>query len=56
MIIIVLAANALRWWYIAALGQRCTTRVIACLCTACNAALRTVRIRCEVRAIAAARP
>jgi methyltransferase len=96
MIAIVLAANALRWWCIAALGQRWTTRVIvlpgvplvrtgpyrwfrhpnyfavvvegaalplagsawitACVFTVLNAALLTVRVRCEVRAIAAAVP
>jgi methyltransferase len=96
MIAIVLAANALRWWCIAALGQRWTTRVIvlpgvplvktgpyrwfrhpnyfavvvegaalplagsawitACVFTVLNAALLTVRVRCEVRAIAAALP
>jgi methyltransferase len=96
MIALVVAANALRWWCIATLGQRWTARVIvlpgmplvkagpyrwfahpnyvavvvegaalplagsawitACTFTALNAALLTVRLRCETRALAAAAP
>ncbi len=96
MIAVVVAANALRWWCIATLGQRWSARVIvmpgmplvtagpyrwfahpnyvavvvegaalplagsawitACTFTALNAALLTVRLRCETRALAAAVP
>lgn len=92
MIAVVVAANALRWWCIATLGERWSARVIvmpgkplvrtgpyrwfahpnyaaviiegaalplagsawitACAFTAANAALLTVRIRCETRALA----
>ena len=95
MLIVVVAANALRWWCIATLGPRWTARVIvipglplvrsgpyrwfahpnyvavvvegaalplvgsawitACTFTVLNAALLTVRLRCETRALAAAR-
>jgi methyltransferase len=94
MLVVTLAANALRWWCIATLGQRWTARVIvlpgtplvrsgpyrwfphpnyaavmtegaalpltgsawitACAFTVLNAALLTLRIRCETRALAAA--
>src|ERR1022692_1075509 len=94
MIVVVVAANALRWWCIATLGPRWTARVIvipglplvnagpyrwfrhpnyvavivegaalplvgsawitACTFTLANAALLTVRLRCETRALAAA--
>lgn len=94
MFAVVLAANAFRWWCIATLGQRWTTRVIvvpglplvrsgpyrwfahpnyvavvvegaalplvgsawitACAFTVLNAALLTVRLRCEIRALGAA--
>jgi methyltransferase len=94
MIAVVVAANTLRWWCVATLGERWTARVIvipgaplvstgpyrwfahpnyvavvvegaalplvggawitACAFTAANAALLTVRIRCETRALAAA--
>jgi methyltransferase len=96
MLVVVLAANALRWWCIATLGGRWSARVIVLpgvplvrsgpyrwfahpnyvavivegaalplvgtawitsICfTALNAVLLTVRIRCEVRALAAASP
>ena len=96
MLIVVVAANALRWWCIATLGPRWTARVIvipglplvrsgpyrwfahpnyvavvvegaalplvgsawitACTFTVLNAALLTVRLRCETRALAAASP
>ena len=96
MLVVVVAANALRWWCIATLGQRWTARVIvipgmplvrsgpyrwfahpnyvavviegaalplvgsawitACTFTVLNAALLTVRLRCETRALAAAAP
>jgi methyltransferase len=96
MLAVTLAANGLRWWCIATLGDRWTARVIvlpgeplvrsgpyrwfahpnyvavivegaalpltgsawitACAFTAANAALLTVRIRCEVRALAVAAP
>jgi methyltransferase len=96
MLVVVLAANALRWWCIATLGDRWSARVIvlpgvplvrsgpyrwfahpnyvavivegaalplvgsAWITSACftiaNAALLTVRIRCEVRALADAAP
>lgn len=96
MFAVVLAANALRWWCIATLGQRWSTRVIvvpglplvrsgpyrwfahpnyvavvvegaalplvgsawitACAFTVLNAILLTVRLRCEIRALAAAVP
>jgi len=96
MLVVVLAANALRWWCITTLGERWSARVIvlpgaplvrsgpyrwfahpnyvavivegaalplvgsAWITAACftiaNAALLTVRIRCEVRALAAAAP
>jgi len=96
MVAVVLAANALRWWCIATLGQRWTMRVIvipgrplvrsgpyrwfahpnyiavvaegaalplvgsawitACAFTVLNAVLLTVRLRCEIRALAAAAP
>jgi methyltransferase len=96
MLVVVLAANALRWWCIATLGERWSARVIvlpevplvrsgpyrwfahpnyvavivegaalplvgsAWITAACftllNAVLLTVRIRCEVRALAAASP
>ena len=96
MLAVVIAANTLRWWCIATLGQRWTTRVIvipglplvrsgpyrwfahpnyvavvvegaalplvgsawitACAFTVLNAALLTVRLRCETRALAAAAP
>ena len=96
MIVLVVAANALRWWCIATLGPRWSARVIvmpgmplvrtgpyrwfahpnyvavvvegaalplagsawitACTFTAANAALLTVRLRCETRALAAAAP
>jgi methyltransferase len=96
MITVVVAANTLRWWCIATLGQRWTARVIvipgmslvragpyrwfahpnyvavivegaalplagsawitACAFTVANAALLTVRVRCETRALAAAAP
>lgn len=92
MIVIVVAANGLRWWCVSALGERWTARVIvlpgaplvrrgpyrwfahpnyvavviegaalplagsawitACAFTAANAALLTVRLRCETRALA----
>jgi len=95
MLIVVVAANALRWWCIATLGPRWTARVIvipglplvrsgpyrwfahpnyvavvvegaalplvgsawitACTFTVLNAALLTVRLRCETRALAAGR-
>jgi methyltransferase len=94
MLVVVVAANSLRWWCIATLGQRWTARVIvipglplvrsgpyrwfahpnyvavvvegaalplvgsawitACTFTVLNAALLTVRLRCETRALAAA--
>ena len=94
MLTVTVAANALRWWCIATLGERWTARVIvlpgaplvrsgpyrwfghpnyvavivegaalpltgsawitAIVFTVLNAALLTVRIRCEVRALAAA--
>jgi methyltransferase len=94
MIVVVLAANALRWWCIATLGPYWSARVIvipgttlvrsgpyrwfahpnyvaviiegaalplagsawitACTFTVLNAALLTVRLRCETRALAAA--
>ena len=94
MIVLVIAANALRWWCIASLGPRWSARVIvtpglplvrsgpyrwfrhpnygavivegaalplagsawitAATFTVLNAALRTVRVRCESRALAAA--
>jgi methyltransferase len=96
MLAVTLAANALRWWCIATLGERWTARVIvlpgaalvrsgpyrwfahpnyvavivegaalpltgsawitACVFTVLNAALLTVRIRCETRALTAAAP
>jgi methyltransferase len=96
MLAVTVAANALRWWCIATLGERWTARVIvlpgaplvrsgpyrwfahpnyvavivegaalplagsawitACAFTVLNAALLTVRIRCETRALAAAAP
>ena len=96
MLAVTLAANGLRWWCIATLGDRWTARVIvlpgeplvrsgpyrwfahpnyvavivegaalpltgsawitACAFTAANAVLLAVRIRCEVRALAAAAP
>jgi methyltransferase len=96
MLVVVVAANALRWWCIATLGERWSARVIvlpevplvrsgpyrwfahpnyvavivegaalplvgsAWITAACftilNAVLLTVRIRCEVRALAAAVP
>lgn len=96
MLVLVLAANALRWWCVATLGPRWTTRVIVipgmplarsgpyrwfahpnyvavavegvalpltgsawitcCAFTVLNAALLTVRLRCETRALAAAAP
>jgi methyltransferase len=96
MLALTLAANGLRWWCIATLGERWTARVIvlpgeplvrsgpyrwfahpnyvavivegaalpltgsawitACVFTVANAVLLTVRIRCEVRALAAAAP
>jgi methyltransferase len=96
MLAVTLAANGLRWWCIATLGDRWTARVIvlpgeplvrsgpyrwfahpnyvavivegaalpltgsawitACAFTAANAVLLTVRIRCEVRALAVAAP
>jgi methyltransferase len=96
MIAVVIAANALRWWCIAALGACWSARVIvvpgrplvrtgpyrwlrhpnyaaviiegaalplagsawitAAAFTVANAALLTVRIRCEVRALGAVRP
>jgi methyltransferase len=96
MLVVVVAANALRWWCIATLGDRWSARVIvlpgvplvrsgpyrwfshpnyvaviaegaalplvgsAWITSACftiaNAALLTVRIRCEVHALAAAAP
>ena len=95
MLIVVVAANALRWWCIATLGPRWTARVIvipglplvrsgpyrwfahpnyvavvvegaalplvgsawitAITFTVLNAALLTVRLRCETRALAAGR-
>ena len=94
MLVVVVAANSLRWWCIATLGQRWTARVIvipglplvrsgpyrwfahpnyvavvvegaalplvgsawitACTFTVLNAALLTVRLRCETRALAVA--
>jgi methyltransferase len=94
MLAVTVAANALRWWCIATLGERWTARVIvlpgaplvrsgpyrwfahpnyvavivegaalpltgsawitACAFTVLNAALLTVRIRCETAALAAA--
>jgi methyltransferase len=94
MLAVTVAANALRWWCIATLGERWTARVIvlpgaplvrsgpyrwfahpnyvavivegaalpltgsawitACTFTVLNAALLTVRIRCETRALASA--
>jgi methyltransferase len=94
MLAVTVAANALRWWCIATLGERWTARVIvlpgaplvrsgpyrwfahpnyvavivegaalplagsawitACAFTVLNAALLTVRIRCEAGALAAA--
>ncbi len=94
MLVVVVAANALRWWCIATLGPRWTARVIvipgmplvrsgpyrwfahpnyvavvaegaalplvgsawitACVFTVLNAALLTVRLRCETRALAMA--
>ena len=94
MLVVVVAANSLRWWCIATLGQRWTARVIvipglplvrsgpyrwfahpnyvavvvegaalplvgsawitACTFTVLNAALLTVRLRCETRALAMA--
>ena len=96
MLALTVAANALRWWCIATLGERWTARVIvlpgaplvrsgpyrwfahpnyvavivegaalpltgsawitACVFTVANAVLLTVRIRCEVRALASADP
>ena len=96
MLVVVVAANTLRWWCIATLGPRWTARVIvipgmplvkggpyrwfahpnyvavvvegaalplvgsawitACTFTVLNAALLTVRLRCETRALAAAAP
>ena len=96
MLVVVVAANALRWWCIVTLGPRWTARVIvipglplvrsgpyrwfahpnyvavviegaalplvgsawitACTFTVLNAALLTVRLRCETRALAAAAP
>src|SRR5215467_13309726 len=96
MLVVVVAANSLRWWCIATLGQRWTARVIvipglplvrsgpyrwfahpnyvavvvegaalplvgsawitARTFTVLNAALLTVRLRCETRALAAAAP
>jgi methyltransferase len=96
MLAVTVAANALRWWCIATLGERWTARVIvlpgaplvrsgpyrwfphpnyvavivegaalplagsawitACAFTVLNAALLTVRIRCEIGALAAAAP
>lgn len=96
MIVLVVAANTLRWWCIATLGPRWTARVIvmpgtplvtagpyrwfthpnylavivegcalplvgtawitAFTFTVLNAALLTVRVRCETRALAAAAP
>jgi methyltransferase len=96
MLVVVVAANTLRWWCIATLGPRWTARVIvipgmplvkagpyrwfahpnyvavvvegaalplvgsawitACAFTVLNAALLTVRLRCETRALAAAAP
>ncbi len=96
MLAVVVAANALRWWCIATLGQRWSARVIvmpgmplvkggpyrwfahpnyvavvvegaalplvgsawltALTFTVLNAALLTVRLRCETRALAAAAP
>src|SRR5580692_7438857 len=96
MLAVTVAANALRWWCIATLGERWTARVIvlpgaalvrsgpyrwfahpnyvavivegaalpltgsawitACAFTVLNAALLTVRIRCETGALAAAAP
>jgi len=96
MLAVVVAANALRWWCIATLGERWTARVIvmpgrplvtagpyrwfahpnyvavvvegaalplvgsawitASAFTVLNAALLTVRLRCETRALAAAAP
>ncbi len=96
MLAVTVAANALRWWCIATLGERWTARVIvlpgaplvrsgpyrwfahpnyvavivegaalpltgsawitACAFTLLNAALLTVRIRCETRALATAAP
>jgi methyltransferase len=96
MLAVTLLANGLRWWCIAALGERWTARVIvlpgaplvrsgpyrwfahpnyvavivegaalpltgsawitACAFTVLNAVLLTVRIRCEVAALAAAAP
>ena len=96
MLVVVIAANALRWWCIATLGQRWSARVIvlpgvplvnagpyrwfahpnyvavivegaalplvgsawitSCTFTVLNAALLTVRVRCETRALAAALP
>jgi methyltransferase len=96
MIMLVVAANALRWWCIATLGPRWSARVIvmpgmplvkagpyrwfahpnyvavvvegaalplvgsawvtACTFTILNAALLTVRLRCETRALATAAP
>ena len=96
MLVVVVAANTLRWWCIATLGPRWSARVIvmpgmplvkagpyrwfahpnyvaviaeglalplvgsawitACVFTVLNAALLTVRVRCETRALAAAAP
>ena len=96
MLAATVAANALRWWCIATLGERWTARVIvlpgaplvrsgpyrwfahpnyvaviiegaalpltgsawitACAFTLLNAALLTVRIRCETRALSTAAP
>jgi methyltransferase len=96
MLVLVVAANTLRWWCIAILGLRWTARVVvmprmplvtagpyrwfthpnylavivegwslplvgsawitACTFTVLNAALLTVRVRCETRALAAAAP
>jgi methyltransferase len=96
MLVVVVAANALRWWCIHTLGSRWTARVIvipglplvrsgpyrwfahpnyvavviegaalplvgsawitALTFTVLNAALLTVRLRCETRALAAAAP
>jgi methyltransferase len=96
MLVLVVAANALRWWCIATLGQRWSARVIvmpgvplvtdgpyrwfahpnyvavivegaalplvgsawitACAFTLLNAALLTVRLRSETRALATAAP
>jgi len=96
MLVVVIAANALRWWCIHTLGPRWTARVIvipgqplvrsgpyrwfahpnyvavvvegaalplvgsawitACTFTVLNAALLTVRLRCETRALTAAAP